>query len=37
MAKKTSKPPVAAMILGVGSFAQSIGKALADAGASVST
>jgi phosphoribosylamine-glycine ligase len=32
MAKKTSKPPVAAMILGVGSFAQSLGKALADAG-----
>jgi phosphoribosylamine-glycine ligase len=37
MAKKTSKPPVAAMILGVGSFAHSIGKALADAGADVST
>jgi phosphoribosylamine-glycine ligase len=32
MAKKTSKPPVAAMILGVGSFAHSIGRALADAG-----
>jgi phosphoribosylamine-glycine ligase len=37
MVKKMSKPPVAAMILGVGSFAHSIGKALADAGASVST
>jgi phosphoribosylamine-glycine ligase len=37
MAKKQSKPPVAAMILGVGSFAHSIGKALADAGANVST
>jgi phosphoribosylamine--glycine ligase len=37
MAKKTSKPPVAAMILGVGSFAHSIGKALADAGADIST
>jgi hypothetical protein len=32
MAKKTPKPPVAVMILGVGSFAHSIGKALADAG-----
>jgi phosphoribosylamine--glycine ligase len=37
MATKKSKPPVAAMILGVGSFAHSIGKALADAGADVST
>jgi phosphoribosylamine-glycine ligase len=37
MAKKMSKPPVAAMILGVGSFAHSIGRALADAGADVST
>jgi phosphoribosylamine-glycine ligase len=37
MAKKMSKPPVAVMILGVGSFAHSIGKALADAGADVST
>jgi len=37
MAKKMSKPPVAAMILGVGSFAHSIGKALADEGANVST
>ena len=37
MAKKKPKPPVAAMILGVGSFAHSIGKALADAGANVST
>jgi phosphoribosylamine-glycine ligase len=37
MAKKTCKPPIAAMILGVGSFAHSIGKALADAGADVST
>jgi phosphoribosylamine--glycine ligase len=36
MAKKMSKPPVAVMILGVGSFAHSIGKALADAGADVS-
>jgi phosphoribosylamine-glycine ligase len=30
-------PPPSAMILGVGSFAHSIGKALADAGADVST
>ena len=37
MAKTNSKPPVAAMILGVGSFAHSIGQALADAGAGVST
>ena len=37
MAKKTCKPPIAAMILGVGSFAHSIGKALADAGADIST
>ncbi|HEX7617595.1 MAG TPA: phosphoribosylglycinamide synthetase C domain-containing protein [Verrucomicrobiae bacterium] len=37
MAKKTSKPPVAVMILGVGSFAHSIGKALADAGANTTT
>jgi len=37
MARKMSKSPVAAMILGVGSFAHSIGKALADAGANVST
>ena len=37
MAKKNSPPPVAAMILGVGSFAQSIGSALTDAGAVVST
>jgi hypothetical protein len=37
MAKKTSKPPVTAMILGVGSFAHSIGQTLADAGATVST
>ena len=37
MAKKMSKPPVAVMILGVGSFAHSVGKALADAGADVST
>jgi phosphoribosylamine---glycine ligase len=37
MAKKTSKPPVAAMILGVGSFAHSIGKALTDAGANTTT
>ena len=37
MAKKNSQPPVAAMILGVGSFAHSIGTALADAGAGVST
>jgi phosphoribosylamine---glycine ligase len=37
MAKKTTKSPVAAMILGVGSFAHSIGKALADAGANTAT
>jgi phosphoribosylamine---glycine ligase len=37
MAKTNSKPPAAVMILGVGSFAHSIGKALADAGANVST
>jgi phosphoribosylamine-glycine ligase len=37
MAKTNSKPPPAAMILGVGSFAHSIGKALADVGADVST
>ena len=37
MAKDISNPPVAAMILGVGSFAHSIGTALADAGAKVST
>jgi phosphoribosylamine-glycine ligase len=37
MAKTNSTPPTAAMILGVGSFAHSIGKALADAGANVST
>jgi phosphoribosylamine-glycine ligase len=37
MARKNSKPPVTAMILGVGSFAHSIGQALADAGAKVST
>jgi phosphoribosylamine---glycine ligase len=37
MAKKHSKPPAAVMILGVGSFAHSIGKTLADAGAGVST
>ena len=37
MAKKNSKPPAAVMILGVGSFAHSIGAALADDGASVST
>jgi len=37
MAKKMSKPPVAVMILGVGSFAHSIGRALADTGADVST
>ena len=37
MAKKSSSPPVAAMVLGVGSFAHSIGTAIADAGANVST
>jgi phosphoribosylamine-glycine ligase len=40
MARKptdTKNPPVAAMILGVGSFAHSIGTALAEAGADVST
>jgi len=37
MAKKNSQPPVAAMILGVGSFAHSLGTALADAGANTST
>src|ERR1035438_2600893 len=40
MPRKTSKQPDSAalvMILGVGSFAHSIGKALADAGASIST
>jgi phosphoribosylamine-glycine ligase len=37
MAQKKSKPPVAAMILGVGSFAHSISAALADAGVNVST
>jgi phosphoribosylamine--glycine ligase len=37
MAKKISKPPVAAMILGVGSFAHSIGQTLANSGANVST
>jgi len=40
MPRKTSKRPASAssvMILGVGSFAHSIGQALADAGANVST
>ncbi len=37
MAKINSKPPAAVMILGVGSFAHSIGQTLADAGANVST
>ena len=37
MAKKNSQPPIAAMILGVGSFAHSLGTALADAGANTST
>jgi phosphoribosylamine--glycine ligase len=37
MDKKKFQPPVAAMILGVGSFAHSIGKALSDAGANTST
>jgi phosphoribosylamine---glycine ligase len=40
MPRKTSKQPDSAasvMILGVGSFAHSIGQALADAGASIST
>jgi len=37
MAKTNSKPPVAAMIFGVGSFAHSIGTALADDGANIST
>ena len=37
MAKKNSAPTPAAMILGVGSFAHSLGTALADAGANVST
>jgi phosphoribosylamine-glycine ligase len=39
MSRKTSiqKNPPAAMILGVGSFAHSIGQTLADAGANVST
>jgi phosphoribosylamine---glycine ligase len=40
MPRKTSKRPVAAasvMVLGVGSFAHSIGQTLADAGANVST
>jgi len=37
MAKKNSKPPVAVMILGVGSFAHSIGAALAETSAKVST
>jgi len=37
MARKPSQPPVAAMILGVGSFAHSLGTALADAGANTST
>jgi phosphoribosylamine--glycine ligase len=37
MAKKHSKPPAAVMILGVGSFAHSVGAALAEAGANVST
>jgi phosphoribosylamine-glycine ligase len=37
MAYKISQPPAAAMILGVGSFAHSIGTALTDAGADVST
>ena len=37
MAKINSKPPAAVMILGVGSFAHSIGQTLTDAGANVST
>ncbi len=37
MAKNNSKPPAAVMILGVGSFAHSVGRALADAGARVAT
>ena len=40
MPRKMSKPPAVAapvMILGVGSFAHSLGQALADAGATVST
>jgi phosphoribosylamine-glycine ligase len=37
MSAKPSNSPVAAMILGVGSFAHSIGTALADAGAKAAT
>ncbi len=37
MPPSKSSPPVNVMILGVGSFAQSIGGALADAGANVAT
>lgn len=37
MTKKNSKPPAAVMILGVGSFAHSIGAALVDDGANVVT